>query len=82
VSVRGLVAFRIGAAQSDDAGAEPGVGRKDAVVAVAVDTGRRDEAGEGGEKVEGREGEDSAAVERGSGQEIEDLAHAGPGCGP
>jgi hypothetical protein len=80
--VRGLVAFRFGAAEGDDAGAEPGVGRQHAVVAVAVDAGRRDEAGEGGEEVERREGEDGAAVERGAWQVIEDLAHAGPGCGP
>ena len=80
--VRGLAVFRIGPAEGDDAGAEPGVGREDAVVAVAVDAGRRDEAGEGGEEVERREGEDGAAVERGAWQVIEDLAHAGPGCGP
>jgi hypothetical protein len=81
----------LGAAQGDDAGAEPGVGRQHAVVAVAVDAGWRDEASEDGEEpersagrrrqVEGREDEDGAAIERGSGQVIEDLAHAGPGCG-
>jgi hypothetical protein len=50
-AVRGLVS-PFGAAEGDDAGAEPGVGREDAVVAVAVDAGGRDEAGEGGEEIE------------------------------
>lgn len=59
------------------AGAEPGVGGEDAVIAVAVDAGRRDEAGKSGEEVERREGDDGAAVGCGTGQVIEDLADAG-----
>jgi hypothetical protein len=39
-------------AQGDDVFAQARVGRKDAVVAVAVDAGRRDEAADGGEKLE------------------------------
>ena len=49
---RGLVALAFGAAQRHDAGREPDVGSEDAVVAVAVDAGWRDEAGEGGEELE------------------------------
>jgi hypothetical protein len=47
------------------------------VVAVAVDAGRRDEAAQRGEKREGREDEDGAAVAGGSRGEVEDLADAG-----
>jgi len=49
---RGLVAFPFGAAQGNDAGAQPGVGGEDAVIAVAVDAGRRNEAGKGREDLE------------------------------
>ena len=80
-TVRGLAAVAIGAVQGHDAGPETRIGGEDAVVAVAVDAGRGDEAGKGGEELERREGEDRAAVGCGSRQVIEDLAHAGRGCG-
>ncbi|HUF31424.1 MAG TPA: hypothetical protein VMM77_12300, partial [Gemmatimonadaceae bacterium] len=54
------------AAEIDDPFAQPCVGCEDAVVAVAVNAGRRDQAAQRGEKLEGREGEDSAAVADGS----------------
>jgi hypothetical protein len=41
------------AAEGDRPLAQPGVRGEDTVVAVAVDAGRRDEAGERGEKLEG-----------------------------
>ena len=66
------------AAHGDDPGAECGVRREDAVVAVAVDAGRRDETADGGEKFEGREGEDGATVGRGPRRVVEDLADGGP----
>jgi hypothetical protein len=47
------------------------------VVAVAMDARRRDEAGECSQKLEGREGEDGAAVAGGSRGQVEDLADAG-----
>lgn len=47
------------------------------MVAVAVDGGRRDEAFEGGEELEGREGEDSAAVAGGPRGVVENLADRG-----
>jgi len=72
--------FPCGAAECDDAGTEPGIGGEDAVVAVAMDAGRRDQAGEGGEELERGEGEDGATVGCGSGQVIEDLVYAGRGC--
>jgi hypothetical protein len=46
------------------------------VVAVAVDAWRWDQAAECGEKLEGREGEDGAAVAGGTGGQVEDLADA------
>jgi hypothetical protein len=53
----GRAIFRFGpvgvvAAEGDDPGAEPCVGGEDAVVAVAVDARRRDQAREGFEKLE------------------------------
>ena len=53
---RGEVAV-FDAAQGDDAGAQPGVGGEDAVIAVAVDAGRRNEGGKGGAR-------DAAATRR------------------
>jgi hypothetical protein len=50
---------------------------EDAVVAVAMDAGRRDQAAQCGEKLEGGEGEDGAAVAGGSRGQLEDLADAG-----
>jgi len=50
------------ASAGDDAFAQARVGREDAMVAVAVDAGRRDEAAHGGEKFQGREDEDGATV--------------------
>jgi hypothetical protein len=58
---RGVVASEV-----DHLLAQARVRCKDAVVAVAVDTGRRDEAAQCGEKLEGGEGEDGAAVAGGS----------------
>jgi hypothetical protein len=55
------------------------------VVAVAVDAWRWDQAAECGEKLEGREGEDGAAVAGGSCREVDDLVDTGLavwcGCG-
>jgi hypothetical protein len=65
------------AIEVDDPFAEAGVRGKDAVIAVAVDAGWRDEAGEGGEKLEAREGEDGAAVAGGTRRVIENLADRG-----
>jgi hypothetical protein len=53
------------------------VGCEDAVVAVAVDAGRRDQAAQRGEKLEGGEGEDGAAVAGGSCREVDDLVNTG-----
>jgi hypothetical protein len=57
----GLVAVSPGAAtvaaQGNDTLAQERVRGEDAVVAMAVDAGRRDEAADSGEKLEGREGE-------------------------
>jgi hypothetical protein len=64
------------AVEVGDPFAESGVRGKDAVVAVAVDAGRRDQAGERGQELEGREGEDGAAVAGGTGGQVEDLANA------
>lgn len=49
-------------AEGEDLGPEPRVGGQDAVIAVAVYPGRRDEAGEGFQEFEGRGGEEGAAV--------------------
>jgi hypothetical protein len=49
----GLGGVGVVAAEGDDPGPEACVGGEDAVVAVAVDAGRRDQAGEGVEKLEG-----------------------------
>jgi hypothetical protein len=65
------------AVEVDDPFTEAGVRGKDAVVAVAMDAGRRDQAAESGEKLEGREGEDGAAVAGGTGGQVEDLENAG-----
>ena len=46
------------------------------MVAVAVDTGRRDEATQRGEKIEGREDEDGADVASEPRGVVEDLADA------
>jgi hypothetical protein len=54
--------------------AQASVGCKDAVVAVAVDAGRRDQAAQCGQELERREGEDGAAVAGGSRAEVDDLA--------
>jgi hypothetical protein len=74
------------AVEVDDPFAEAGVRGKDAVVAVAMDAGRRDQAAQRGEQPkrsegrrrqrEGREGEDGAAVAGGTGGQVEDLAYA------
>lgn len=48
----GPIGFAV-ASQGDDVGAEARIGRQHAVVAVAVNPGRRDQAGEGVEKLEG-----------------------------
>ena len=65
------------AAEGDDVGPEPRVGRQDSVVAVAVDAGWGDQTGEGVQKLEGREGEEGAAVGGGTGRSVEDPTDAG-----
>jgi hypothetical protein len=72
----GLRRAGVVAAEGDDPGPQPCVGGEDAVIAVAVDPGRRDQAREGLEKLEKREGEESAAVGGGSGGLVEDPANA------
>jgi hypothetical protein len=64
------------AAEVDDPLTQAGVRCEDAVVTVAVDAGRRDQSAERGEKLEGREGEDGAAVAGGTRGQVEDLADA------
>ncbi len=68
------------ASEGDDPGPEAGVRGEHAVVAVAVDPGRRDQAREGFEKLERREGEEGPAIGGGAGWLIEDPANA-PGVG-
>jgi hypothetical protein len=46
------------------------------MIAVAVDAWRRDQSTQRGEKLEGREGEDGAAVAGGTRGQVEDLADA------
>jgi hypothetical protein len=88
VAVRGLLgagtfgrtSFGLGgvvAAEGDDPGPEPCVGSLHAVVAVAVDAGWGDQAGKGVEKLEGREGEEGAAVGDGTSRLIVHAADAG-----
>jgi hypothetical protein len=47
------------------------------MIAVARDAWRWDQAAQRGEELEGREGEDGAAVAGGSRGVVEDLANAG-----
>jgi hypothetical protein len=71
------------ASEGDDVGRESGVGGQDSVVAVAVDPGWRDKAGEGVQKFERREGEVGAAVGGGPGRLVEHPAKGGvlsPSC--
>jgi hypothetical protein len=56
------------AAEGDDPAPEARVGGEDAVVPVAVEPGRRDQAGESVEEFEGGEGEDRTAVGGGAGR--------------
>jgi hypothetical protein len=75
------------AAEGDYPLAQARVRCEDAVVAVAMDAGRRDQAAQCGEQpkrsegrrrqLEGGEGEDGAAVTGGSRGQVEDLADAG-----
>jgi hypothetical protein len=58
---RGLF-VAVGGCHGDDASAQAGVGCEDAMVAVAVDARRGDEASERGEEVERGEDEQGAAV--------------------
>jgi len=58
------------AAEGDDPDPEACVGSENAVITVAVDPGWGDQAGEGVEKLEGREGEEGAAVGGGAGRAI------------
>jgi hypothetical protein len=50
---------------------------EDAMIAVARDAWRWDQAAQRGEELEGREGEDGAAVAGGSRGVVEELANAG-----
>lgn len=72
--------FAVGVCHGDDARAQAGVRCEDAMVAVAVDARRRDEASERGEEVERREDEQGAAVGCGARRPVEDLSYA-PGVG-
>jgi hypothetical protein len=63
------------ASPGGDEAAQSGIGGEDAVVALAVDAGRRDEAGEGVEKFEGREREDGAPIGGGPGQAVDHTAN-------
>jgi len=58
----GLCGVGVVAAEGHDPGPEPCVGSENSVITVAVDAGWGDEVGEGVEKLEGREGEEGAAV--------------------
>jgi hypothetical protein len=75
----GQLTHRFGAvaAEIDHPLAQARVRGEDAVVAVAVDAWRWDEAAQRGEKLEGGEGEDGAAVAGGSRRQVYDLADAG-----
>lgn len=53
--------------QGDHVEPKPGVRGKDPVVAMAMDTWRRDESGETLEELEGREQQEGSTVGRGSG---------------
>ncbi|MEJ2582741.1 MAG: hypothetical protein P8127_14065 [Acidobacteriota bacterium] len=68
--------------EGDDVGPEPCVGGQHAVVAVAVDPGRRDQPREGLEELEGREGEEGAAVGGGTGRLVDHPPDAGIVVGP
>ena len=72
----GLEFVAVGVCHSHHASAQAGMGREDAVVTVAVDARRRDEASERGEEVERREDEQRAAVGCGARRPVEDLSHA------
>lgn len=58
-------------------GPEPGVGGQNPVVAVPVDAGRWNQSGERFEEFEGREGEEGAAVGRGTGRPVDHPTDAG-----
>ena len=67
-----------------DVGTEPRVGSQDAVVAVSVDARRRDQAREGVQEFERREGEEGAAVRGGTGRLVDyptDPGVVGPASG-
>ncbi len=64
-------------AQGEDVFAQARVGPENAMIAVAMDAGRRDEAAEGGEELEGREDEHGATVRRGPRRLVADLADGG-----
>jgi hypothetical protein len=75
-AIFGLGRVGIVATEGHDPGSKSCIGGEDSVVAVAVDPGRRDQAREGFEKFERREGEESAAVGGGAGGLVEDPADA------
>ena len=56
-----------------DQGPQRGIGGKDAVVAMAVDAGRREELGQAVDELEGREAHGGAAGGIRVGQDVEDL---------
>lgn len=65
----------VGVCHGDDARAQAGIGREDAVVAMAVDARGWDEAGECGEEFERGQHEQFAAVGRGPRRPVEDPSH-------
>jgi hypothetical protein len=72
----GLGGVGLVVAEGDDSGSKSCIGGEDAVIAVAVDPGRRDQAGEGIEELERREDEEGAAVGGGASGLVEDPANA------
>ena len=66
--------------QRHHAAPEVGIGRENAVVAMTVDAGWRDQAGEGGQEVQGGEGQDIPAVGQRSGGEEADESDGARLC--
>jgi len=77
-----VVQFAVVTTHGDDVQAEARVGREDAMIAVAMDAGRRDEAAEGRKKFQGGEDEDGATIGGGPRRVVEDLADGGHCGGP
>jgi hypothetical protein len=71
-----LLELLVGPSVANDVGAQACVGRENAVVAVAMGAGRRDQPGESLEELEGREPQAEAAVGEGAGEPVEEASVA------